>query len=261
MADTKNEVGPSALARPQAQTPPPAGTAAALVFAMLYPSLMAWIYFVVLAPPAQASPPSYAAPLAYGAGKALQFGFPVVWVWMFERERLRLRSPSFQGLEWGLAFGLGVAALILFAYFFGLRGGSVLSQTPDRVQAKVAQFHMATPGLYLLMAIFLAGAHSLLEEYYWRWFVFGELNRHWQVVPAMVVSSLAFMLHHIIILSVYLPGKFLLAALPFGLAVAAGGGAWAWLYHRTGTIYSCWISHLLVDAAIMAVGYDMIFVR
>jgi membrane protease YdiL (CAAX protease family) len=228
---------------------------------MLFPSLMAWIYFVLLAPPTATSPPSYAALLAYGAGKLLQFGFPLLWVGLFERERLRLQSPSFQGLEWGLAFGLAVGTFILAVYFFGLRDGSLLNETPAKVKGKVAQFHMATPGLYLLMAVFLAGAHSLLEEYYWRGFVFGELERRWHVLPAILVSSLAFMLHHLVILYMFLPGRFLLAALPFGLAVAAGGSAWAWLYHRTGTIYSCWISHLVVDAAIMAVGYDMVFYR
>jgi uncharacterized protein len=255
------EAGTSAPARSPAGAPGRARTGTALAFAMLFPSFMAWIYFVLLAPPAETSQLSYDALFTYGAGKFVQFGFPLLWVAVFERERLRLRSPSFRGLEGGLAFGLAVAVLILFVYFFALRSGSLLSQTPDRVKAKVAQFHMATPALYLLMAAFLAGAHSLMEEYYWRWFVFGELKRRWHIAPAIVVSSLAFMLHHVIILSVYLPGKFWLAALPFALAVAAGGGIWAWLYHRTGTIYSCWISHLLVDAAIMIVGYDMVFVR
>ena len=43
------------------------------------------------------------------------------------------------------------------------------------------------------------------------------------------------------------------------MCVAAGGAMWAWLYQRTGTIYSSWISHLLIDAAILIVGYDMVF--
>jgi len=52
----------------------------------------------------------------------------------------------------------------------------------------------------------------------------------------------------------------LLAALPFSLCIAVGGMVWAWLYHRTHTIYSSWISHLVIDAAIMVVGYDLVFV-
>jgi membrane protease YdiL (CAAX protease family) len=50
------------------------------------------------------------------------------------------------------------------------------------------------------------------------------------------------------------------AVLPFSLCVAFGGAAWAWIYHRSGSIYSVWLSHLLVDAAILVIGYDMVFV-
>ena len=42
--------------------------------------------------------------------------------------------------------------------------------------------------------------------------------------------------------------------------VATGGAVWAWLYERTGSLWAAWLSHLLVDTAIMAVGYDLVFV-
>ena len=44
----------------------------------------------------------------------------------------------------------------------------------------------------------------------------------------------------------------------FSLATAVGGAFWAWLYNKTGSIYGPWASHLLIDAAIFAVGYDLI---
>jgi uncharacterized protein len=43
----------------------------------------------------------------------------------------------------------------------------------------------------------------------------------------------------------------------FSLSVAVGGAFWAWLYQRTGSLYGPWLSHLLVDAAIFLVGYDL----
>ncbi len=69
------------------------------------------------------------------------------------------------------------------------------------------------------------------------------------------------MAHHVIVLGVYLPQHFFTAALPFSLCVSLGGAMWAWLYQRTGTIYSCWVSHLIIDAAILTVGYDMVFTQ
>lgn len=43
------------------------------------------------------------------------------------------------------------------------------------------------------------------------------------------------------------------------LAVAVGGAFWAWLYHRSGSLLGPWISHMLVDAAIFGVSYQLAF--
>jgi membrane protease YdiL (CAAX protease family) len=100
--------------------------------------------------------------------------------------------------------------------------------------------------------------HSLLEEYYWRWFVFGRLRHLLPLAPAVVLSSLAFMAHHVIVLNYYFPGHFFGLVVPLSLGVAIGGGVWALLYERTGSIYSPWLSHLIVDAAIFGIGWDLL---
>jgi membrane protease YdiL (CAAX protease family) len=117
-----------------------------------------------------------------------------------------------------------------------------------------------TLGRFVLLAAFISLAHSFLEEYYWRWFVFGRLRQYMPLGAAMAVSSLAFMAHHVIVLSVYLPGgwRFWAGVVPFSLCAAGGGVAWAWMFHRTRSIYGPWLSHLIVDAALMALGYDMV---
>jgi membrane protease YdiL (CAAX protease family) len=230
-----------------------------LTFAVSFPAVMAWIYFVLLAPPA-GSPAGYTALAAYGIGKLVQFSLPLAWVWVFERQRLRLAVPGFSGLTLGLGFGLVAGALIIAVYFGALRGTSYLAHTPASLSAKLEVYHATTPLRYLLLAVFLAVIHSLLEEYYWRWFVYGELRRLMGVVPGILLSSLAFTLHHTVVVAVYMPGRFWIGAVPLSLAVGVGGAAWAWLYERTGSIYACWLSHLIIDAAIMAVGFDMVFV-
>ena len=119
---------------------------------------------------------------------------------------------------------------------------------------------MATPGRYiLLLAAFLCVAHSLLEEYYWRWFVFGRLRLHVHPSLALVLAGLAFMAHHVVIIWVYFPGHFWSAVLPFSLGVAFGGIVWAWLYERSGSLLGPWLSHLVVDAALMAIGYRLVY--
>jgi membrane protease YdiL (CAAX protease family) len=228
---------------------------AVLLFAMLFPAVMAWIYFVALAGESPRENP--ALQLAIGAGKAFQFVFPVVYVWFVEPQRLRPTSPTRRGLAFGLGFGLAVGAAIYGLYLLLWRYTIILDRTPPQVFAKVRELGLDTPLKFVLLGAFVSVVHSLLEEYYWRWFVFGRLRRHLSLASAIVLSSLAFMLHHVIVLGVYFPGQLYTVALPFSLAVAAGGGVWAWLYARTGSIYAPWLSHLLIDAAIMAVGFDM----
>jgi membrane protease YdiL (CAAX protease family) len=232
----------------------------AVAFAMLFPTAMAWLYFVALAgtgdDPRQPNPAMRA---AYTGGKAVQFGFPLAWVLLAERQRPRATAPTLRSLAPGFGFGLLVGAAILFLYHAVLRGSPLLHTIPPIARARLAAFGLSTPAEYLLFAGFLVVVHSLLEEYYWRWFVFGRLRELLPAGMAISLSSLAFMAHHVIILGVFLPDRFFSVVLPVSLCVALGGAVWAWLYLRTGSIYSPWLSHLLIDAAIMAVGYDLVF--
>jgi uncharacterized protein len=231
----------------------------ALAFAISFPALLSWLYLVVLrGPEDMPAEASVAVRAAFGAGKFVQFSFPLAYVWFFERERLRPARPTLQGLALGLGFGL-LVSLAMFAMFFGGLGGSApFAGTPDKIFRLLQEMSCATPGRYWLLATTYAVAHSLLEEYYWRWFVFGWLRRYAPVPVAIVISALGFMAHHVVLLGVYFPGWFWVLAMPLSMAVAIGGAVWAWVYHRSGSLYAAWLSHGVVDAAAFIVGYAML---
>jgi membrane protease YdiL (CAAX protease family) len=107
--------------------------------------------------------------------------------------------------------------------------------------------------------LFITLAHSGLEEYYWRWFVFGYLQRVATPTTALALSSAAFGVYHAVLLAEFFPGWFWLAVVPFGVCTGAGAAVWAWLYQRSGSIYAPWLSHLVVDAGLFVLGYDMYF--
>ena len=113
----------------------------------------------------------------------------------------------------------------------------------------------ASPVWFVVLGGFLTIIHSRLEEYYWRWFVFGELQR---LIPvgAVVVSGFAFMAQHVVVLASYVSNALGCSACPWESPWRHGLGL---LYPRTGSIWSAWLSHLLIDAAIMIVGYDIAF--
>jgi uncharacterized protein len=230
----------------------------ALTWAMVFPSVMTWIYFVAAAGSGTAPNPTVM--IAYFAGKFIQFAFPAAYVGLTEPSSLRPAWPGFRGLAFGLVFGLFVGAAALGLYFGVLKSSSYLHATPDKILGKLRESGYATTSGFVGMACFYSIGHSLLEEYYWRWFVFGWLRRHIRVWAAGLLASLAFMAHHVIVLAVLFPGlrQFFTLALPLSLCVGVGGAVWCWLYQKTGSLYAPWISHMLIDASIMFIGYDMV---
>lgn len=230
---------------------------AALAFASLFPLAMAILYFVILDRPDGDLNPALRA--AFLVGKAIQFLFPLAFVFCYYRDELGIPWPTSRGLAPAVGFAgmVGVAMFVL--YFAWVRFiPAVADETPLKIYAKVKQFGADSPGGYLGLAFAISVIHSLAEEYYWRWFVFGWLRRHVSFGGAIALSALGFMLHHVVILAVYFPGHFWTLAMPFSICVAVGGAVWAWIYARAGSLFAPWVSHCLIDAAIMGIGYEML---
>jgi membrane protease YdiL (CAAX protease family) len=236
----------------------PVSDAVALILAMIFPSIMTFLEFRVLMGTGLESNP--VVQMLFYSGKVVQFAFPIVYVLICHRKDLKWNRPSKLGIQLGLGFGLMVAVGALVLYFVWLKHTPLMQDTAVKVNAWLQTMNLATPMGYVVIAVFMSIAHSFLEEYYWRWFVFGWLEKYWPLAWAVGLSSVAFMAHHVVILSVYMPGgwRFWAGVVPFSLCVAGGGVVWAWIYHRTQSIYGPWFSHLLVDAALMGLGYDLV---
>jgi membrane protease YdiL (CAAX protease family) len=223
----------------------------AALIALALPTLVTWLYFVAYAghPWMQAF---------YGGGKLVQFAIPLFCAFVIERSRPRLVRPDARGLLWGGLFGCVVVAAMLALYYGAIKHSPLLVGAPQKIVEKLDGMGISTPLRFLGLAVFYSLLHSLLEEYYWRWFVFGRLREHWPLWTAIIVSSLGFMAHHVLVLGEFL-GGFGPATWFFSLSIAVGGAVWAWIYYRTGTLYGSWLSHLLVDAGIMWIGYELAF--
>jgi hypothetical protein len=195
--------------------------------------------------------------LAYGPLKLIQFGFPLFWVLAVRKERPSLAGPRAEGLVPGAAFGCAVLLGIWALYQLVLLPAGLIEDARGPVEAKVVGFGVTTLAAYVALAVFYSVVHSLLEEYYWRWFVFAELAKMTRLDAAILISSVGFMAHHVIVL-----GTFFGFASPltwfFSACVALGGAVWASMYHRWRSLYPIWIGHFFVDAAIFWVGYDLV---
>ena len=223
-----------------------------VIVAIVLPSLVTWAYFF------QAESAAAAAQVSiFGVVKAVQFALPIVWVLFVQRGAVRLRPANLRGVGLGLAFGIAVAIAGALVYQYALRDADFFAAAAGEIREKIDGWAIDRVWEYAALGVFYTACHSFLEEYYWRWFVFGQLRNLTSTQVAIVVSSLGFMAHHVLILGKYF-GFDHWAAWLLSLCVAVGGAFWAWLYDKTDSLLGPWLSHLLVDAAIFLIGYQIV---
>ena len=222
-----------------------------LVFAIGFPTLLTAVYFVGLA-----QAPAIWQQGVYATGKFLQFTFPILWLRWALCQPITGSWPTKYLLVPSLAFGALVMLGMLVLAHYWLAPHGYLDVAAEGVRRKIDDLGIHTPLRYAAVGFFYVAVHSLLEEYYWRWYVFAQLRERLPLLPAVTISSLAFMAHHVILLGIYFgwaaPATYLLS-----LSVAMGGIVWALLYERSGSLLGPWLSHALVDAGIFVLGFQL----
>lgn len=214
----------------------------AVVPALFFQVIGAYVYFVAFAD-------TDAVVTVFTCIKISIFSWPLLWFALGVRPLL---PRTHQHTAW-LGVATGILAVICVSVAAFLFQGTLTSASP-RILDMVQSYHIEQH--YVLFAIFLSLVHSAFEEYYWRWFVFGSLAQQMHNIPAALISSVAFSTHHFIVLSVFFPAWF---AVLGTVAVGLAGYVWCMLYARSGRLSASWISHALADAAVMIVGYFLLF--
>jgi uncharacterized protein len=223
-----------------------------VLVALVLPTFITWVYFVLMASSGKAIQG-----LTFSTLKGIQFLLPIVWTLLVLKERIPLTRPSARGVLLGILFALAVTLAGWLVYRNLLVDSPLFVAAAEKIRAKIAGFGLDSVTQYAALGLFYSVVHSFLEEYYWRWFVFGQLRRLVPLWAAIVVSALGFTAHHVIVLGSYFGGLSWITVL-LSAAVAIGGAFWAWLYDRSGSLVGPWASHLVIDAGIFLVGYDLV---
>lgn len=221
----------------------------ALVPAMVVPFAASLFYFVIFSDCCSAR-------VIYGGAKAFTIVWPIVAVYLI----LRTTLPK---IEIGLkkhrraipsCVLLGIAIVILMFVLMRTPVGEVVVSNSDRIEGKAQELGILRH--YWLFALLLSVVHSLIEEYYWRWFVFGQLKTVVNVYGAHLLAGVSFAAHHTVIATQLLP---LFWGFVLGGLAGAGGIIWSVMYDKQKTIAGVWICHLIIDLGIMAIGHKILF--
>ena len=221
------------------------GVWVALVPAMVVPFAAALLYFVLF------SQHTFAW-VIYACTKAFTVVWPVACVWGLWRESLprpRLGSAHhWRAIAPGVLVGAAMVGAMLGLMCTPL--GTVVRQSAPAIRTKAVQLGILD--YYWPFAIFLSVVHSFIEEYYWRWFVYGSLRRVVARVPALVLAGVSFAAHHVVVAGQFFPAPW---GLVLGAGVGAGGVVWCVMLDRQRTLAGAWVSHMIADLGILGIGY------
>jgi membrane protease YdiL (CAAX protease family) len=225
---------------------------------LLVPAPSLGVFIAMLWEPTRGTP---AAQTFYAAMKVWILLVPMVWTLLIDRRHdagtdawTAFRWPTDGRKAMGMGIGLGalIGLVIVVTYF--IVANSLIDANAMREAA--SRNGIGTPGRCIAFTIVLATVNAWLEEYVWRWFVFRKCEVLMGGRIAVVVSALFFTLHHILALIGQTSWQVTALAC---VGVFIGGCVWSWCFLRFRSIWPGYVSHVIVDVAVFAVGYLILF--
>lgn len=191
--------------------------------------------------------------LFFASCKVWIFLVPTIWYLKVERKPISKKSPTKEGIVWGLITGILMSLIIVITWFL-FNETLDIDGMVDILQSK----GLDNINLYILGMFYWIFINSLLEEYVFRWFITTKSSELFRSdVIGIVFSAAMFTLHHAIALHLFgfIWWQTIIAC--FGLLSAAA--IWSWLYVRFRSIWVCWLSHAICDVAVFGIGYTILF--
>lgn len=148
-----------------------------------------------------------------------------------------------------LGLGISIYMLIIGAYF-------ILSTYIDLSEIREILHNSGdiTRNNFFYVAIYISFLNSLLEEFFFRGFIFLSLNKIGPRVLAYLVSALGFALYHIGIMVDWFNIMIFLLAL---IALFFGGLIFNYLNEENKNIYNSWLVHMFANFALNTIGLMM----
>jgi uncharacterized protein len=171
--------------------------------------------------------------------------------------RIGIASEIFKWQNWrnqfALSLGLGAAAAAIFVGVFAVLGDQLLDKAS--IVGKIESQFSVNATTVLLVAPFTIAVNSLIEEFFYRGFAFGQLVRQNRRL-GIVLPAAAFTAQHLLFIYHWV------RPLPLALAVV-GLTTFALvlqaMYARADSLVAPWIIHICGDLAMMGIAVELIF--
>lgn len=159
------------------------------------------------------------------------------------------RVESRKQLWFSLGLGVIIYGVIMIAYFIFERQLDL-----DKIRVILGENLKVNDQNFIWVALYIALFNSLLEEYFFRGFLFLGLKNVGFGIASSVLSAFLFAIYHVAIIGTWFEiGLFVLVML--GLFI--GGLIFNALNDRNGNIYNSWLVHMFANFAINTVGLIM----
>ncbi|MGK7379301.1 CPBP family intramembrane glutamic endopeptidase [Planococcus sp. 1R117A] len=165
----------------------------------------------------------------------------------FPKEQLKLDKQ-------GVILGIGSGLLFFVFIFGGLSWLHIYLLDIEYLRALLLDWGFSGPGEVGLVLVLLL-ANPLLEELYWRGYIYNKLRAKRRALYAIGISAAFYTLYHLLsIIPIFETGFSFVAVLPVFIA----GLFWGYIREKTGSITATIISHALSDFGIVCVYWFIV---
>lgn len=174
--------------------------------------------------------------------------FPVVYSFYDRDIRIKeIFKPKNSGIKKAILLGVSVYVIILGGYLL-VRGIFDFSAITDALTKNIG----VTGENFVFVSLYISFVNSLLEEFFFRGFVFLTLKRIITRKFAYLFSATVFVVYHIAMMIGWFKLDVFLIVMA-GLFV--GGLIFNYLNEKSATIYPSWLVHMFANFAINTIGF------
>ena len=179
------------------------------------------------------------------------FMLPLIYIGYDERINILdyFKIESKRQFFGSLALGISIYMLILGSYF-------ILTTYIDLSEIREILYKSGdiTKKNFFYVAVYISFLNSLLEEFFFRGFLFLSVNKMGLRIPAYFLSALGFSLYHIGIMVDWFNIMIFLLAI---IALFIGGLIFNYLNEDNKNIYNSWLVHVFANLALNTIGLIM----